>query len=68
MELNGPPPIGAAKANLTAEAEQYMQEVALNEQVSFLPCVTFVMLSAPSGYRMGYGVPFGFRNMSKWRP
>ena len=42
MELNGPPPIGAAKANLTAEAEQYMQEVALNEQVIayFRPPVT----------------------------
>ena len=33
MELNGSPPIGAQKANLSAEAEQYMQEVALNEQV-----------------------------------
>jgi len=26
-------PIGAKKANLSAEVEQYLQEVALNEQV-----------------------------------
>jgi hypothetical protein len=38
MELNGPLPIGAKKANLSAEAEQYMQEVALNEQVIMSSC------------------------------
>ncbi len=33
LQLGGPTPIGAQKANLSPEAEQYLQEVALNEQV-----------------------------------
>ena len=33
LALGGPTPIGAQKANLSPEAEQYLQEVALNEQV-----------------------------------
>lgn len=33
LELGGPTPIGAQKANLSPEVEQYLQEVSLNEQV-----------------------------------
>ena len=33
LSQGGPVPIGAKKANLSAEVEQYLQEVALNEQV-----------------------------------
>ena len=33
LTLGGPNPIGARKANLSAQAYAYMEEVALNEQV-----------------------------------
>lgn len=33
LELGGPTPIGARKANLTERTLPYLQEVALNEQV-----------------------------------
>ena len=33
LEMGGPTPIGARKANLSPEAESYLQEIALNEQV-----------------------------------
>ena len=33
LEKGGPVPIGAQKANLSAEVQMYMEEVALNEQV-----------------------------------
>ena len=33
LTLGGPTPIGAQKANLSAQAYAYMEEVALNEQV-----------------------------------
>ena len=36
LSQGGPVPIGAKKANLSAEVEQYLQEVALNEQVGNL--------------------------------
>ena len=32
--MGGPEPLGVRKANLSAEAMTYMEEVALNEQVS----------------------------------
>ena len=32
LTLGGPTPIGARKANLSAQAYAYMEEVALNEQ------------------------------------
>ena len=35
LELGGPTLIGARKANLSEQAESYMQEVALNEQARF---------------------------------
>ena len=35
LEEGGPTPIGVRKANLSAEAMTYMEEVALNEQVEF---------------------------------
>ncbi len=33
LTLGGPDPIGARKANLSYQAQTYMEEVALNEQV-----------------------------------
>lgn len=36
LELGGPKPIGARKANLTYETEMFLQEVALNEQAHAL--------------------------------
>ena len=33
LALGGPTPIGARKANLSAQAYAYIEEVALNEQV-----------------------------------
>ena len=33
LTLGGPDPIGARKANLSYQAQSYMEEVALNEQV-----------------------------------
>jgi hypothetical protein len=33
LELGGPKPLGAQKANLSEQVAMYMQEVALNEQV-----------------------------------
>ena len=35
LTLGGPDPIGARKANLSYQAQTYMEEVALNEQVCF---------------------------------
>lgn len=34
MSLGGPTPIGARKANLSAEVLPYVEEIALNEQVN----------------------------------
>ena len=34
LEKGGPTPIGAKKANLSATVQMYMEEVALNEQVT----------------------------------
>jgi hypothetical protein len=65
MELNGPLPIGAKKANLSAEAEQYMQEVALNEQAHRLwtihaggtyPCPQLNFTAFDSFYAAVYGL------------
>ncbi len=38
LELGGPAPLGARKANLTERTLPYLQEVALNEQVR---CMSF---------------------------
>jgi len=34
LNLGGPAPVGARKANLSAAVEPYMQEIALSEQVT----------------------------------
>lgn len=36
LELGGPAPIGARKANLSDAVEPFLQEIALSEQVSLL--------------------------------
>ena len=38
LNLGGPAPIGARKANLSDAVEPYMQEIALSEQVQRLCC------------------------------
>ena len=38
LEMGGPTPIGAQKANLTEATLRYLQEVALNEQVLLPAC------------------------------
>ncbi len=38
LEMGGPTPIGAQKANLTEATLRYLEEVALNEQVLLLAC------------------------------
>ena len=45
LELGGPAPIGARKANLSPKIEPFMQEIALSEQVSMLysPCCMHVL-------------------------
>jgi len=40
LNLGGPAPVGARKANLSAAVEPYMQEIALSEQVSSASRVT----------------------------
>ena len=42
LEMGGPIPMGAQKANLSYEIQSHMEEVALNEQASSLaPCSGF---------------------------
>ena len=50
LQQGGPTPIGAQKANLSPEAKQYLQEVALNEQVGSTDQGTWCMprFSLPS--------------------
>lgn len=37
LEMGGPTPIGAQKANLSAQFLPFMEEIALNEQVNAFP-------------------------------
>ena len=43
LNLGGPAPIGARKANLSNAVEPYLQEVALSEQVITKSCNTSFM-------------------------